>query len=59
MLRGRGEHAGGGEARLNVSPGGHLSGPGTGKSDSIKADVANGEFVVNAENIDVNGVLLL
>ncbi len=50
--------ADGGEARLNVSPGGHLSGPGTGKSDSIKADVANGEFVVNAEDTARNLPLL-
>jgi hypothetical protein len=50
--------ADGGQARLNVSPGGHLNGPGTGKSDSIPADVANGEFVVNAEDTSKNLELL-
>jgi hypothetical protein len=48
----------GGEARLDVSAGGHLSGPGTGKSDSIKADVSNNEFVVNAEDAAKNLPLL-
>jgi hypothetical protein len=44
--------------RLDVSPGGHLSGPGTGKSDSIDAKVATGEFVVNAEDTAKNLPLL-
>lgn len=48
----------GGEARLDVSPGGRLSGPGTGTSDSIDAKVSNKEFVVNAEDTANNLGLL-
>ena len=50
--------ADGGEARLDVSPGGHLSGPGTGTSDSIDAKVSNKEFVVNAKDTANNLGLL-
>jgi hypothetical protein len=48
----------GGHARLDVSPGGQLSGPGTGTSDSIPANLSNKEFVVNAEDAAKNLQLL-
>ncbi len=35
---------------LGFAEGGHVSGPGTGTSDSILAAVSNGEFVVNAKS---------
>lgn len=40
------------------STGGHVSGPGTGTSDSIPARLSNGEFVVNAQATKRNRELL-
>jgi tape measure domain-containing protein len=43
---------------LGFASGGHVSGPGTGTSDSIPAMVSNGEFVVNAKSTKRFGPLL-
>jgi hypothetical protein len=44
--------------RVTPARGGHISGPGTGTSDSIPAMVSNGEFVVNARATAANLALL-
>ena len=43
---------------LHFDDGGHISGPGSGRSDSILARVSNGEFVVNAKATKANLPLL-
>lgn len=37
-------------------PGGEVSGPGTGTSDSIPAMLSNGEYVVNAKSVEALGI---
>lgn len=41
---------------LNFATGGFVSGPGTGTSDSVPANLSNGEFVVRASVVDRPGV---
>jgi len=41
---------------LNFATGGYVSGPGTGTSDSVPANLSNGEFVVRASVVDRPGV---
>lgn len=43
---------------LNLATGGYVRGPGTGTSDSIPANLSNGEFVVNAAATKRNRALL-
>jgi len=43
---------------LNYANGGRVTGPGTGRSDSIPAMLSNGEFVVNAKSTARNRPLL-
>ena len=43
---------------LGFATGGHVSGPGTGTSDSILARLSNGEYVVNAQAAAANRGLL-
>ncbi|MND90921.1 hypothetical protein D3C80_830230 [compost metagenome] len=43
---------------LNLATGGYVRGPGTGTSDSIPANLSNGEFVVNASATKRNRALL-
>ena len=43
---------------LGFASGGHVSGPGTGTSDSIPARLSDGEFVVNARATSQNRALL-
>ena len=45
-------------ALLGAADGGHISGPGTSRSDSIPAMLSNGEFVVNASATRRNLALL-
>lgn len=42
---------------VGKAEGGHIKGPGTGKSDSIPAFLSNGEFVVKADVVKKPGVL--
>lgn len=57
---GGGKKAGGSllGAILGLKDGGHVSGPGTGTSDSIPARLSNGEFVVNAKATKRNRAVL-
>ena len=50
---GRMGYQGGGE--LNAIPGGAISGPGTGTSDSIPAKLSNNEFVFTADAVKAAG----
>lgn len=43
---------------VKAASGGHVTGPGTGRSDSIPARLSNGEFVVNAAATRQNRALL-
>jgi len=43
---------------LGFAEGGHVSGPGTGTSDSIPAMLSDGEFVVNSKAVSKHGRLL-
>ena len=43
---------------VKAATGGHISGPGTGTSDSIPARLSNGEYVVNAKATKKNRALL-
>ncbi|MDA8817000.1 tape measure protein [Alphaproteobacteria bacterium] len=43
---------------MGFANGGNVSGPGTGRSDSIMARLSNGEFVVNAKDAEKNRTLL-
>ena len=43
---------------LGFADGGYISGPGTGRSDSISARLSNGEFVVNAAATEIYRPLL-
>ncbi len=43
---------------LKFADGGYVSGPGSGRSDSIPARLSNGEFVVNADATRRNRALL-
>lgn len=43
---------------LFMADGGYVSGPGTGRSDSVPAMLSNGEFVVNAAATKKHGALL-
>jgi regulator of replication initiation timing len=44
--------------KLNLAAGGYVSGPGTGTSDSIPANLSNGEYVMNARATAENRALL-
>jgi hypothetical protein len=44
---------------VNAATGGHITGPGTGTSDSIMARLSNGEFVVKARSVAKYGTDLL
>jgi hypothetical protein len=47
---------GGGPSRVPLASGGHISGPGTGISDSIHAMVSDGEYVIPADVVKRKGV---
>jgi len=55
---GGGEGEGGGAQPSTYADGGYVSGPGTGRSDSIPARLSDGEFVVNAKSTAMYGGLL-
>lgn len=60
LLFGSGSSGGSGFASPTVraATGGHISGPGTGRSDSIPAMLSNGEYVINARATKQNRALL-
>jgi hypothetical protein len=43
----------------NYQPGGRVSGPGTGTSDSIPAMLSNGEYVIRASSVQAIGTPML
>jgi phage-related protein len=49
----------GGDASVNAATGGHITGPGSGTSDSIPAFLSNNEFVVKAKSVAKYGVGML
>lgn len=58
LLGGLGGGGGGLFSLFGFAEGGHVSGPGTGTSDSIPAMLSNGEFVVNAKATAANRPVL-
>jgi hypothetical protein len=45
----------GGGRYIEVASGGHITGPGSGTSDSIPAWLSNGEYVINAKSVKMLG----
>lgn len=44
-----------GEYEVRAATGGHIEGPGTGRSDSIRARLSDGEYVIDAETVALIG----
>ncbi|MBN9472263.1 MAG: hypothetical protein J0J10_26225 [Bosea sp.] len=57
-MKGVGGGAGGLLGGIKLAGGGYVSGPGTGRSDSIPARLSNGEYVINARATKQNRALL-